>query len=447
MNPFEPLQRIVLRNRVAHDTAALYFSHLLAAAMGFAVALIVARKLGPAEFGLISAYLAIVEICIGFTDFGLGTGLIKFTTPLVGGDRGAAAPFFRAALYAEVAAGVLVLVIGLSLSGLLVRFVGHDLPHGVVRLAVIAAAITSTGAYVGASLAAHKQFKRSAAISFGASFARLLVVLVLLAVGAVSLYNVLYAFAAAAFAAAAVGFALTPRDYAQPVVPGAVRSAAVALFKFSGWLSLTFVITSVMARLDFFYLYRLRGSEEAGVYAAAIQLSLAFTILIGSLTTVLTPYVSERTTYAAKIALLKRLMPVVAGLGGLLVLSMLAMPFVVEVLFGDKYSDAVAPLRVLMVHLAINVVVIPISLTYVPLGRVWVGTLNSALQLVIAFVLYPILIRADGSVGAALTVLINTIIGAVIYVVVLRHLLLREKVREEAAANAAPDQPISYAAR
>lgn len=430
----EPLRRIVLRNTVAQDTAALYFSHLAAAGLGFVVALIVARELGPVEFGIITAYTALIDLLAGFTDFGLGTGLIKFTSPHLRGQRERAFPYFRAAFYAEIVAGVFVLVAGLSLSGLVVRFVGKDLPHDVVVIAVIAAAITSTGAYVPAALAAHKRFRTSAALALGASLVRLLAVLGLLAISALSLYHVLYVYAVVAFGFAAAGLFVTPKDYRQPVVPGAVRGAALDIARFSGWLTLTFFLTSVMGRLDFFYLYRIRGGEEAGVYAAAIQLSLALTMFIGSFTTVLTPYVSERTTYEAKVALLRRLMPAVAGLGALLVASSVTFPFVIELLFGAKYQDAAGPLTVLVIHLALNIVLIPISLMLIPLGQVRIGTAISVLQLGSSLVLYPVLIRAHGATGAALTVLVNTSLAVVIYPLVLRWLLRRERAAEHAAA-------------
>src|SRR4051794_11373178 len=118
MRKLESLRRTVLGHSATQDTAALYLSHLFAAAIGFIVALIVARRLGPVDFGVITAYNAIIDVLMGFTDFGLGTGLIKFTSPLLKTDPRKAATFFRAALYAEIAAGILVLIAGLLLSGL-----------------------------------------------------------------------------------------------------------------------------------------------------------------------------------------------------------------------------------------------------------------------------------------------------------------------------------------
>lgn len=423
-----------MRNQATRDTGALYVSQMLAAALGFAVALIVARELGPREFAVITAYVLLIDVLAGFTDFGLGTGLIKFTSPLLRSDRRAAFPYFRAALYAEIAAGILVLVLGLSFSGLLSRLIGSDLPDDAVVLAIVAAAVTSTGAYVSAAQSAHKMFMRNAILTGSVSVVRFAAVLALLLTSSLSLYSVLYAYATVSVIGAAAGFLVTPRDYLEPAVPGAVRRAAGEIFRFSGWLTLTFFLTSVMGRLDFFYLYRLRGADAAGVYAAAVQLSLGVTILIGAITTVLTPHASERVTYASKIDFLKRSMPVVGAVGLLLVASSLTFPFVIDVLFGEQYAAAADPLAVLVVHLALNVVLIPVTLLFIPYGRVRVGTFISVLQLGLALWLLPILIDRHGPVGASLMVLINTALACVIYAVILRRYLLRERDAERYAA-------------
>jgi O-antigen/teichoic acid export membrane protein len=205
-------------------------------------------------------------------------------------------------------------------------------------------------------------------------------------------------------------------------------------------LTLTFFITSVMGRLDFFFLYRIRGAEAAGVYAAAVQLSLAVTILIGVITTVMTPYASERITYDLKVDFLKRVLPAVGLLAVALIVSSVTYPALIQLLFGEKYAAAATPLTILIVHLAINVVLIPISLMYVPLGKVRIGTYISVFQLITAVVLYPVLIGARGAVGAALTVLVTSLIGLVIYTLMLGRLMRREKRQERLAARLA-DQP------
>lgn len=439
MRPALLAQRLSqLRSPATQDTALLYLSHMVGAGTGFIVALIVARELGPTEFAVVAAYMLIVDTVTGFTDFGLGTAMIRFTSPLLKTAREKAFPYFRAALYAEIAAGILVLLVGLSLSGAIEGFVGDDLPGDVVTLAIIAAAVTSTAAYVAAAQAAHKLFKRSAALAIGVGVTRLAAVLGLLATSELSLYNVIYAYAVVSFIAAAAGFAITPRDYLHPVEAGTVRKAGVEILRFSGWLTLTYFITSVMGRLDFFYLYRIEGAGEAGVYAAAVQLSLAVTILIGTISTVVTPYISERTTYASQVDFLRQSLPLVAGIAIVLVATSVTYPFVIELLFGAQYADAATPLTVLVIHLALNVVLIPISLMYMPLGKVRVGTFISVAQLALALVLYPILIEAHGAVGAALTVLATTVLALIASSVILRYYMLRERDAEIAAAAQEP---------
>lgn len=74
-------------SRVIQDSSILYFSNLVTASVSFLSSIIVARVLGPSSFAIIAAYNAIALTLIGFTDFGLGTGLVKHATPLLKRDK------------------------------------------------------------------------------------------------------------------------------------------------------------------------------------------------------------------------------------------------------------------------------------------------------------------------------------------------------------------------
>lgn len=418
----------LIKKPATGDAAFLYMSSLLSSGVGFVSSVLVARQLGPTEFAIVAGYNAIVMTLAGFTDFGLGTGLIRFTTPhLKKPSSKEAIPYFRFVFIVELVIGSLLLSLGLLFASFIPGLVGQSMSVETVRIAVIAASVTSAAAYVGAAMAAHKKFKLNAAISISISILKLAVIFLLWKLDMISVANVLLVYVVLSFLAAIVGFLAVPKDYLHPVAKDKLLRAGKNIFTFSGWLTLSFFITSVMGRLDFFYLYRLKGPSDAGVYAAAQQLSMVFSILVGAIGTVITPYISEKVTYKEKIRFLKKTVPLALMGAALFVFSLVFVPFLVEAVFGQKYTDAVQPLMILILSLAVNVLLIPITLMFIPLGKVQYGTLVAILQLATAFLLYPVMIGRYGANGAALTVLITALAALCIYPLVLFVLLRKEK--------------------
>jgi len=417
--------RIFATSRVASDTAILYVSGMIASGVGFISSVLVARHLGPADFAIIAGYNAIVVMLAGFTDFGLGTGLIRFASKHKNSKKANA--YYSVVFKAELIIGALLLLFGLLFSGVINKVVGQALPLSTIRIAVIGGAITSVTAYVSAALAAHKKFKTNAAISITISVVKLVFVGLLLVTGALSVQSILLVYLGLSVLNAFLGFLLTPKDYMAKVDRADSIHATRELVKFSGWLTLTFFITSITGKLDFLYLYRIQGASAAGVYAAAQQLSIVYSMLVGSISTVATPYVSERIAYRDKIAFLKKSLPLAVLVACLFLVTILFVPLIINAVFGAKYAAAMQPLQILIIHLAINVLMIPISLLFIPMGKVRVGTFITLLQLAIALVCYPILITAFGAVGAAATVLITTTFGFVLYSLILAYLLQKER--------------------
>lgn len=410
------------------DTAVLYVSSLLSSGVGFISSVLVARQLGPTEFAIVAGYNAIVMTLAGFTDFGLGTGLIRYTSPhLNKSSKKQAIPYFRFVFIVELIIGSLLLSLGLLFASFIPGLVGQSMSTETVRIAVIAASVTSAAAYVGAAMSAHKKFKLNAIISITISVLKLSVIFLLWKLEVLSVTNVLLTYVALSFLAALVGFLAVPKDYLHPVAKQKLLKAGKDIFTFSGWLTLSFFITSIMGKLDFFYLYRLKGPSDAGVYAAAQQLSMVFSILVGAIGTVLTPYISERVQYSEKIKFLKKTVPLSMVGATLFSLSLVFVPFLVETIFGQKYTDAIQPLMLLILSLAVNVLLIPITLMYIPLGKVQYGTAVAVMQLIVAFLLYPVMIDKFGANGAALTVLMVSLLALLVYPVILFMLLRKEK--------------------
>lgn len=415
---------------ILQDSSTLYISNLVTAGVSFISSIIIARILGPSSYAIIAGYNAIVITLVGFTDFGLGTGLIKHTAPYLkkGADRSKAVAYLKSVFYIELLIGLILLVAGLILAPFIPKLLDQNgISTTVVRLAVVSASIASTTAYVSAVLAAYKKFKLNAIISILFGVLKLITTVILWQAGALTIPAIIGLYVFLSIFNAIVGFAVIPKDYLKPAPKGKLATASKHIFHFSIWLTMSFFMNSIIGKLDFFYLLRIKGAETAGVYAAAQQMSQVYTLLLGAIGTVLTTHVSEKVDYDSKIKFLKKSLPIM-GLAALgFVVSGLLAPFIINLFFGAQYSQAAQPLQILIVHLALNLILLPISLLFIPLGKVKVGTFITGAQFVLSLILYPFLITKFGINGAALTIVFSTLTGVVIYPIALMYYMNKQK--------------------
>jgi O-antigen/teichoic acid export membrane protein len=417
-------------SRVIQDSSILYFSNLVTAGVSFISSIIVARALGPSSFAIIAAYNAIALTLIGFTDFGLGTGLIKHATPLLKKDMNKAVAYLRAVFYVEILIGLILFVLGMIFAPLLPKLLGQgEISLNVVRLAVISASIASGAAFVGAALATYKKFKLNALTSILFGSLKLISTIILWKANLLSIQSVLLLYVFLSVFNAVVGFIVVPKDYLKKVPLNKVKKAAKNIFHFSAWLTLSFFISSIMGKLDFFFIFRIKGAESAGIYAASQQLGQVYALLLGAIATVLTSHVSEKISYKDMREFLNKSLKTAAFGSLAFVASGFLAPIIINIIFGQKYALAVRPLQFLIIHFALNLLLLPFSLLFIPLGKVKIGTLITVMQLLLSLALYPLLIRRFGISGAAITVICATMVGVIIYPIFLRKYMndLRRK--------------------
>src|SRR4030042_2127483 len=177
-----------------------------------------------------------------------------------------------------------------------------------------------------------------------------------------------------------------------------------------------------------------RQSSEVGIYSAAFQLSTIFPLFISAITSVLYPKASkiERTKEKFFSYIKKTFSLSVAFVVLLLPLIILA-PYVISIVFGAKYSQAVPSFAILTISYMIATIANPISLVIFSLHKNAYITLTHYIQLALVFGLNLLLIPRMGSVGAALTFLISTIFGSL--AVIIYSIYISNKLPELSTAD------------
>lgn len=348
--------------------------------IALATTLYVARSLGVAEFGVFATLSGIAVILAEAGDLGLH---VTASRALVVGELPLAA-MVRARL---VLAGLVAAVV----AGLLVGW-------PVLASLVLYFALSGWSEFLGVALRARGAPLSEAAVILALRAAGLVLV-VAAVLGGGGLARVSWALAASPLPAVALGAMLLARTRTQGENTSAPGIAAVLR------VSLPVAVNGVLAlaslRLELFALAALRGSREAGLFAAAMKVIEVLNMVPAAITAGAMPALAReglqgegpvRARTSATVALLA--VPAAAGL-------ILVAPELASRLYGPEFASAAAPLRVLALSLAVLFMNNVLLHALLAAGRArWMPVLTG-IRVVAAALLALLLVPRLGELGAA----------------------------------------------
>lgn len=392
----------------------LFSARMAGQVAGFLAAILVARALGPSGFGSYSLALTIALILATVPGGGLDLAVVRVSARHWAGQPGRARDVLLAGGVIRAGAALLLTLAGLAAAWTLndpLALPALALPVACAALAGFAIAM---GDYILAALQARERFGRMFALNLAGAALKLLPVVALAALGALTLPLALLAFLLAVFLAAGVGVLLTRNGWGGPARWD--RAAAGELLHCSRWLMLTATLGVLTAGVDVVALTHVAGTEIAGIYTSARTLSLPMTIAGGTVGAVLLP---RLTRLVARVDLYREARAVglrVAALAALAAAALMGVaPMAVLLVFGGAYADTVAVFQLLVAACAVEIATWPALVVLLALDR---AELTAGLSLVVLLVtLGGVMLAAPGfgAAGAATVVLISRVIVGLLY--------------------------------
>lgn len=379
--------------------------------LSFIAVLIVSRHLGPESFGVIGVFNSLVVLIIGITDLGLNTTSIRLISEYREEDPTKAAVTMNVIVRLELLVGALILVVGAMFAGRIAGLLGGQQYLLAVRLGFLAGAFASAAAFFGPFFVSYRQYVKNAALNFSSFVARTVLVLVLLALSALTRDKILAVYTIVPILFFVVGLFFIPRDFLIRTQRMQRSRAYHDVFHYSKWIFLSLVATGVISRLDILFIARYQGSRQVGYYYAAQQLIAIMPLVIAALNTVLIQHISRLRPEEYRDYLRK-------AFGGIVLLELallpvlLFAPFGFKLIFGQAYGSAAAPFRLLFVSQLVTLLTIPLSVRLLRIGQPSKITMATAGQFVVSFGLYVVLIPTHGLIGASIAVLVGSIVAA-----------------------------------
>lgn len=419
----------ILRGRLFHAAAWTTLAYLSGQVLRFGGNLVMTRLLAPEMFGVMSIVLVIQLTLTLLCDFGLRIIVIQ-------SKRGDEPEFLNTVWTLEVLRGILIWLLGTAAAvALLAAGTVGMLPPGsswaapqlpaVIAICLMASAISGLQSTMLITGQRHLDVRSLTIIEL---VSQLVAVIGMIAIGIAT--RSIWALVAGSLIAAAMTTALS-----HIWLPGLRnrfawdRSTIAEIYESGRWVMLSSLLLVLSTNADRFLLAGYIGPAELGLYAIAVNIILLFESIGSRLfSTVIFASLSEKareSTAALRASLSRQRWPFDVGYlfaSGLL----FAMgPWIVEVLYDDRYSAAGHMLRVLaltMVFSRYNI----FPAAYLALGRPYLTATINFTKLAALLILLPVLFQRNGIEGALVAVVLHSLVSTIAILVINHRLQLND---------------------
>ena len=404
----------------AMDTYVLFVGNLGSAFLGFLFTFFIARALNREDFGIFSAALNLVVILSSLSDIGITSGLVNFVSKADSmGDEKKSFEYQKAGLIIRL--GIISTLS--TIVFIFAPFISKSMLATTNPLVAVWVSIISfvlfVPMYFPYVLQAKKQFLKSVIIDNTYYLFRLIGLLIFIYFGAISLYS--------AFSTAISGFVVSlivsliflklKFLYSKPK-----KEIYTSLLKFSGWIGVNRIISSVSGRLDIQMLASIAGASTTALYSIPARLSSFVVILTSSFSSVLAPrFASMGSKENERKYLIKACFALIPIIALTILWVIFAKPFM-AIIF-PNYIDSVPVFQALTLSMVPFILTAPsvAAIIYAMKKNVYIGA-YSFFQLAAIFLLNYYFIPKYGAIGPTITYgITNSILAIYTWIIVIRY--------------------------
>ncbi len=405
--------RLHLESSTFRQSAITLSGTVLNGLLGILFYIVLARNLSPSDFGIVAICIALLTLISDVADFGTNSGLVRFISSNIS-DHKNVYRFLKLSLLVKLGVGILVIILGFVIGPFLAVNVFNKpeliSPLSLVLVGVLGSLLFS---YATSYLQAYQKFLHWSVLNVGSNLFRLVLVFLLIIMGTLNSMNSLFVYVVLPF----VGFLLVlfVMPFRKIVTSYDVTELKSHLISFNLWVGITTIIYAISLRLDTFLNTSLLDTTQVGIYSVANQISLIVPQIISAIGIVSAPKFASFDTKFKMMEYFKKLMFFV---GILALLGLMALPlggYLLPVVYGDKYLEAVPIFMILAVAMIIYLVSTPINVAiYYFFGKPKVFVLVSFVHLLTIGLLGYYQIKNFGLMGAAITVFWGMVVNFVI---------------------------------
>ncbi len=391
--------RFLLGSATVRDSSILLAGTVIATICGFFLTIFLSRGLSPAEFGLFITALTFAQLVTDLFELGINSAILNL---LPGADLMQRGKILKAAFVLRIVTTCVVALavfFGAPILSQLIFNSQQIVPF--VALTALGIFLLSIASWMQTIFQAQGKFFQSMIINSGINVTRLLIVLALAGLGWLTALNAFFAMQMIVVVAVAYGLSHLKVSFLQATLSGAEYKKIITLGLPVG---LSFAIAAVYTKLDQILIFNLVGDKEAGIYGLAFRVAAAFIFASAALGSALVPRFSSLAHIDFRDYFLKSLVAA-TGLALLTVCAIPLAPFIMPVIFGEKFVQSIQPFQVLTLGTAFFIVssVFTSAIMY-HYKKPAFSLITSIISLVSIWFLLQWLIPLYQSLGAAMAV-------------------------------------------
>lgn len=403
----------ILSTRTFSQTLITSSGTIINGLLGLAFYFILARRLGPAAFGVFSFSVAVLTLIGDIANVGSDTGTVRFVGKYINIDKRRALKFLKLSFEVKVIVWLAVLSAGWFLvPGIVKIFFAKPELVFPVRLALIGVGSYMFFSFSTYALQSLQKYWIWNGVNIGTNLVRLLITLGLVYFGFLNTNTSLGTYILVPFFGFLAGLMFLPKF-------GQVRGeqeVAGEFFRYNIWVAIFTLVAAFGSRVDTLLSARLLSLHDVGIYSGALQLSGIVPQIVFAIGTVVAPKLAgfdsdiKAKEYLKKVQLFTIFLAIVGVAIGIPLAK-----FIIPILYGGSYLQAINPFIVLLFAQAIFLISVPVHTSifyffeypklfvFIALGNIIV-TLTGGWFLILNY----------GFMGAAYTVLIGNIFNLIV---------------------------------
>lgn len=382
---------------------------LINSVLGALFYIVLARFLGPADFGLLTIALTTLVLIADIADIGTNTGVIRFVSSNLAANSDKVYRFLKLSLEIKLIAWAIsffaIYLLAPFLATQVFRKEELILP---LRLAAFGVGGALLFTFATSVLQAYQKYFLWSSINILTNLLRLILISVLGYYLILNVENSLIVYIILPFFGFFIALLILPTK--KIFTSKEEFNLSGELFKYNIPVAIFTIIAAFSARLDTYLNAVLLSAREVGIYGAASQMVQVMPQLVSALGLVAAPKFASFQSNIQMMIYFKKFQVFVFGICLLGILTIPVLTYLLPLLFGQQYQEAVVPFIFLFLAMLIFLFSIPVHHSVIfYFGRPDVFIWISIGHLLIIGGLGYFMIQNFGVVGAATTVLVGTI--------------------------------------
>ncbi|MCX7927007.1 MAG: oligosaccharide flippase family protein [Candidatus Omnitrophica bacterium] len=409
------------------DYLVVLFGTGLGRGLSFLSSVIVARTLGPENFGKFSIFF-VVSVLTWLLPQAFDTSYVRFAkTSTLTEEKN---EFLRSAVFLKLIYGFIVVVFSYPLSVILARYVfKRPDVQWLLGFALVSGVFQSFLMSVASIFQEKENFGRFAFVySFYTGLIFILLLFLSISHLVVTLSQVIWVYFVSSvtvgfFSLAAIWLKKLKRQWRLD------KESIRKTFHLSKWAFGTGVLASFFPRLDMLFVTRFLEMNMVGIYSAAQQIIMVISVMTGSVASVFLPKACRAVESAKNFAQFSKEGLLLAGLINVAVILLIIFsPLAINLLYGPQYISASPITQILLVGWFVSIFFLPFGGLFYVIDEAATRFFLEVLRWVIAVPLFLIFIPRWGGLGAAFAISITLIIVTLVSFFCL-HISLKKKIK------------------